>query len=126
MVNNKKHNNEVLIVDDEVDICFLLSGMLKKKNFHTACVTSLLAAENAMDRINPFIIFIDNHLPDGFGVDFIPHIKKEYPNTKVIMITAHDNMADRDKAFLNGVDFFIGKPFTGDIINLTVDAAINS
>ena len=70
------------------------------------------------------ILFIDNHLPDGFGVDFIPIVKKDHPLTRIIMITAHDNITDRDKAFLNGVDFFVGKPFTGDTISKTLDAAI--
>lgn len=122
MKSTKLFNNEVLIVDDEVDICFLLSGMLKKKNLNSAYVTSLLAAGIAIERINPSILFIDNRLPDGLGVDFIPQVKKYHPNTKVIMITAHDNVADREKAFLNGVDYFIGKPFTGDTIYKTLAA----
>ena len=126
MKSSSQANNEVLIIDDEVDICFLLSGMLKKRNFHPAYVTTLKAAEKAIERINPSILFIDNRLPDGLGVDFIPGFKKEHPLTKVIMITAHDNNADREKAFLNGADYFIGKPFTGDMINKTVDAATHS
>jgi len=41
------------------------------------------------------------------------------------MITAHDSKDDRTKALENGADYFIGKPFTSDIIYKTVDELSN-
>ncbi|MBA2563734.1 MAG: hypothetical protein H0V14_12660 [Chitinophagaceae bacterium] len=35
---------DVLIIEDEVDICYLLSGILRKKNLNTSYVTTLFAA----------------------------------------------------------------------------------
>jgi two-component system, OmpR family, response regulator len=115
---------KALIIDDETDICYLLSKLLKKKNLDTAFVNSLSEASNALKESNPEIIFLDNHLPDGLGINYISYIKKNYPHTKIIMITAHDSLDDRAKAFKNGADFFIGKPFTNDIINKAVEAVV--
>jgi two-component system OmpR family response regulator len=108
---------KALIIDDEIDICYLLSGILKNRNVQTTYVTSLSEATVALQKQAPSIIFIDNYLPDGKGTDFIRHIKMVHPQTKIVMITAHDTLEDRTKALKMGADRFIGKPFTSAIIN---------
>ena len=118
-------NLKALIIDDETDICYLLSRLLKHKNLETAFVNSLSDANNALKNERPEIIFLDNHLPDGLGINYIPYIKKNYPDSKIIMITAHDSGDDRAKALENGADFFIGKPFSSEIIYKTVDQVSN-
>ncbi len=116
---------DVLIIEDEVDICYLLSGILRKKNLNTSYVTTLFAAREVLMKRYPDILFLDNHLPDGYGVDFLSFIKRDYPNTKIIMITAHDTGDDKQKAINEGADYFIGKPFTRDTIIKTVDTLIS-
>jgi two-component system, OmpR family, response regulator len=113
--------NKVLIVDDELDICYLLSGMLKQRNFLTGFVNTLSDAVIALQKDAPGILFLDNHLPDGFGLDFIPYIKKNYPETKVVMITAHDGAVERKQAYEGGVDLFVAKPLNRKMINDAID-----
>jgi two-component system, OmpR family, response regulator len=113
--------NKVLIVDDELDICYLLSGMLKQRNFLTGFVNNLSDAAIALQNDTPSILFLDNHLPDGFGLDFIPFIKKNYPAVKVIMITAHDGAVERRQAHEGGVDLFVAKPLNRKLINDAID-----
>ena len=118
--------NKVLIVDDELDICYLLSGMLKQRNFLTGFVNTLSDAVNALQTDTPSILFLDNHLPDGFGLDFIPYIKKNYPEVKVIMITAHDGAVERKQAYDGGVDLFVAKPLNRKLINDAIDKLYSS
>jgi two-component system OmpR family response regulator len=73
----------------------------------------------------PEIIFLDNHLPDGLGVNFISYIKRFHPLSKIVMITAHDNLADKQKAFKEGVDYFIGKPFSKETVNIIMENLIH-
>jgi len=114
-------NNKVLIVDDELDICYLLSGMLRQRNFQTGFVNSISEAATALQTNAPSLLFLDNHLPDGFGLEFIPFVKKNYPEIKIIMITAHDGAVERKKAYDGGVDLFIAKPLTRKMINDAID-----
>ncbi len=107
---------KVLIIDDEPDICYLLSTLLRKINIDTVFVHNITDARLQLQEYSPGVIFLDNHLPDGMGVDFIGHIKTTLPQTKIAMITAHDTTTDREKAMAEGADFFIGKPFTRDTI----------
>jgi DNA-binding NtrC family response regulator len=118
--------NKVLIVDDELDICYLLSGMLKQRNFLTGFVNTLSDAVVALQNDPPAILFLDNHLPDGFGLDFIPYIKKNYPDVKVIMITAHDGAVERRQAYEGGVDLFVAKPLNRKMINDAIDKLYSS
>ena len=115
---------KALIIDDEIDICYLLSGILRNKNIQSNYVNSIAEARLALQLNSPQIIFLDNHLPDGMGVNFINDIKKSNPATKVVMITAYDTALDRRKALAEGADFFIAKPFSRDIIFQTVEELI--
>ena len=116
---------KALIIDDETDICYLLSRLLKQKNYETSFVNTLTAANDALKAEHPEIIFLDNHLPDCLGMNYLLYIKENYPKCKIVMITAHDSVDDREKAMNNGADFFIGKPFTSDLIYEAVDAVSN-
>jgi len=115
---------EVLIVEDEIDICFLLTGILRKKNLQTTFVNSIHEAQDLLSIQHPSILFLDNNLPDGYGVDFIYQIKNSHPLTRIIMITADDTIANKNKALKAGADFFIGKPFTRDAINKIIDTVM--
>ncbi len=111
---------KALIVDDEVDICFLLSGILRQKQMKPSFVNTLASAKQSLQQDIPSIMFLDNHLPDGFGVDFIQYVKENYPQTKIVMITAHDGLAERKKAQAEGADLFISKPFTREVIDYAI------
>ena len=111
-----------LIIDDETDICFLLSSILRQKNFQTVFAGSLSEADKILDKQNLHsVIFLDNHLPDGLGVNNINRIKMRCPSSRIVMITAHDTTSDREKAQQEGVDFFIGKPFSKETIFKTLE-----
>ncbi len=119
MSNN---GTSVLIVDDEPDICYLLGDMLRQRNLDPFFANTLTDAEKSLKANHPSLMFLDNRLPDGFGLDCIPFIKKNYPNTKVIMMTAHDSLSDRKKAFAEGADLFLSKPLSKDIINTALNS----
>ena len=95
-------------------------------NFTTEMVNSIAAANTLLLSYQPQIIFLDNHLPDGLGVDFIQTIKIKNPKAKIIMITAHDSPSDRKLAFSQGVSDFIGKPFTVDAVHQSVRQVLQS
>lgn len=119
-------NVEALIIDDEADICYLLSSILKPKELDTTYVNNLSEASKILEVANPKIVFLDNHLPDGLGINFVREIRERHPQVKIIMITAHDTPYTRNKAYEKGVDYFIGKPFTKDEVYQTVKEALKN
>lgn len=105
----------ILILDDEIDICFLLGGFLKK---HFTKVTSIhnIASLNLEDLRNYNIIFIDNNLPDGSGFNEIARIKLKNSKIKIIAISAFDTISEKENALEKGADLFLGKPFSQEQI----------
>ena len=102
---------KVLIIEDEGDMCLLLNIMLNGKEMELDHVKKLSAAEEYLQKEQPAVVILDNKLPDGFGIDFIPHIKKNFPDLRIIMISGYDGSA-KDVALENGADRFLEKPFT--------------
>jgi len=115
---------KILIVDDEEDICYFLSRNLSKRGFTTTTSYSLAEAEKQLEMTRPDILLLDNHLPDGRGIDFVNKINSKYPDLKIIMITAHDSPEDRSKAYSSGIEYFLSKPFSIATINQVVDLMI--
>ena len=81
---------KVLIVEDEGDMCLLLNILLNGKEMELDHVKNLSAAEEYLQNEQPSVIILDNKLPDGFGLDLIPFLKKKYPSIKIIMISGFD------------------------------------
>jgi CheY-like chemotaxis protein len=116
---------KALIVDDETDICYLLSSILRQRNVQATFAGSLTEADKILDReAAPPIIFLDNHLPDGMGMNYVSKLKRNHPLSKIVMITAHDNITDRENALIEGVDFFIGKPFSRETVYKALEILI--
>jgi DNA-binding NtrC family response regulator len=115
-----KTTHTALIIDDENDICFLLSNILQKNNLRVTYVHSIAEGIVSLKQYEPSILFLDNYLPDGFGMDIFTYVKKEHVNTKIIMVTAHDTPEDRKIATQRGVNIFIAKPFTPDQIKIAL------
>ena len=109
---------EALIIDDEKDICFLHGSLLKKRNIRSKFVNTLRDAANLLELNEPEVIFLDNHLPDGMGLNFIGYIKRFHPLTKIVMITAYDTIMDKQRAFKEGVDYAVHANFLVEIRNL--------
>ena len=95
-----------------------------EKNVQLDHVKSLSAAETYLLEEQPSVVLLDNQLPDGFGVDFISFLKKNYPAVKIIMISGYDGAA-KDVALENGADSFIAKPFTREQLSQSVRALLN-
>jgi len=115
---------KILIVEDEGEMCLLLNILLDAKEMELDHVKYLSNAVEYLEKENPSVVLLDNKLPDGFGVDFISYIKKNYPGIKVIMISGFDSSA-RDVAMENGADDYIEKPFTRNQLFDSITRLIN-
>ncbi len=113
---------KLLVVEDEGQIGLVLNMILSDRNFDLDYVSSLLDAQEYLEKNKPSLVILDNKLPDGFGVDFISYIKKKYPSIKIIMISGFSTA--RDVALENGADMFLEKPFSMDKVNEAIDTVL--
>lgn len=131
MSSNAKDKNlmgDILIVDDEADICLLIEGILNDEGFRTRAATS---AEKAMAEIaarRPTLVILDIWL-QGSGMDglqLLDRIVKDHSEIPVIMISGHGNIETAVAAIKRGAYDFIEKPFKADRLVLQVRHALDT
>ena len=105
-----KNAYKVLIIDDESDLCFLLQTICQQKGLKTIIANNLEKAATEL-RENPDIIFLDNNLPDGSGLEFIHTIRKYTKDSFVVMMTAQSSDSFQKEVFQSGINYFLVKPF---------------
>jgi DNA-binding response OmpR family regulator len=110
-----------MIIDDDVDLSQLLATILETRKIHTLTVHTLQEAEDYLAYLKPTIIFLDNSFPEGLGVNFIKNIKSADEEIKIIMMTADTSLWIEQKAFDEGINYFVKKPFSSQIINGVLD-----
>jgi DNA-binding response OmpR family regulator len=108
-------NEMALVIDDELDICLMVTKHLQSLHFKTQYALTVEDAYLKIDRSDFALMFIDLTLPDGSGFDIINYVSAVKQTPKIIVISAQDNQAAY--ALSIGVSLFISKPFTIKTIN---------
>ncbi|MEG2239870.1 MAG: sigma-54 dependent transcriptional regulator [Alistipes sp.] len=114
---------KILIIDDEPQIRTLLARILSLEGYEVLQAENLAAATKQMATQGADVVLCDVFLPDGNGVEFLPHIKNLLPDSEVIMLTAHGNIADGVQAIKNGAFDYLTK---GDDNNRIVPLLANA
>ena len=99
---------KAVIIDDEIDICLLLGMILKKQGITTMLAHNLNDGMEKVISEQPMLIFLDNNLPDGQGIDQIANFREKMPKAKLFMISAMEGISE--KAIALGADGFVEKP----------------
>lgn len=114
---------KILIVDDDVDICILLQDYLNKNGFST---TISVSAKNAFDELKKEkyqIVFSDFRLGDKDGYEVLTKIKKDHPNTEVVIITGYSNIKSAVNLMKAGAFDYLSKPLMPEeLLNIANDA----
>ena len=104
-------NPRALIVDDEPDICELLSLTLARMGVDTRAVHDLASARRELQGTRDFALCLtDLRLPDGDGTELIEWIQNEVPELPVAVITAHGHVESAVLALKLGAFDFVRKP----------------
>jgi DNA-binding NtrC family response regulator len=112
----------VLIIDDEEELCMLMELVLERRHFQATSIHLLENCINIILKVKPDYIFLDNHLPDGKGIDFIRTMIDTYPHVKIVMMTAHDEKQLTQKALHEGASYFLHKPFNRNNIENIINS----
>ena len=113
--------HSVLIVDDDINLCTVLSEELNEEGFNATYVTG---AEEAIDYLqkgnNVDLILLDLKMPQHDGFFVLKNLKDIGLDTKVIVLTAYADVRSAiDSARLGAIDF-INKPYDLDELIITM------
>jgi two-component system response regulator HydG len=116
----------ILIIDDEINIGLILSKFLTRNGFEVNFVTSGLAATEALSKEEYTLVLCDFRLEDTDGREILKNIKKNYPNTGVIIITGYSDIKLAVELIKMGAYDYITKPLYPDEILTTINKAIET
>jgi DNA-binding NtrC family response regulator len=105
-----KERISVLIIEDEEDMALLLQVQLSER-YQTNVVQTLRDATSFLRDNRPDVVLLDNNLPDGLGLYFLPTIFAYSEKSAVIMMSALRSSSIEKEAIEQGALAFLEKPF---------------
>src|SRR5882672_1876950 len=113
----------ILLVDDDATIRELL-GVILRGNYQLTEADSGAALKQTFSKAQPDVILLDIKLPDADGLELLPQIKKQWPESEVIVLTGNATFDAAVEATKRGAYHFINKPFDTQGLLVTVERAL--
>ena len=117
-------NKSILIVDDDLTICYAFKKTFKTLNYSTEEAHNGIEAIDKLNKVKPVLIFMDITMPEMDGLEALERINKSNPQIPVIVITGNGNMETAIKAMQIGAYDYLTKPLDIDKIRITAQRAI--
>lgn len=119
---------DILVVDDEEDICLLIQGILEDEGYTTRSTHSATQTYKSFEDKIPDLVILDIWLHNSHhdGLQILETLKEKYPETPVVMISGHGNIETAVNAIKQGAYDFIEKPFKTDRLLLLVRRALET
>jgi DNA-binding NtrC family response regulator len=115
---------KIMVVDDTEGVREMVGLILQRAGYDPmpkATAAELLAS---FDQDKPDVVLLDLGLPDGDGMELLPKIKKQWPDTEVIMLTGNATFDKAVEATKLGAYHFQAKPFDQKILLLSLERAL--
>jgi two-component system, NtrC family, nitrogen regulation response regulator NtrX len=121
--------HDILIIDDEADICMSIAGVLKDEGYATREATDTALALAAIDARQPTLVILDLWLHGDKpleGFEILKRLRAEMASVPVVIISGHGTIETAVEAIKIGAYDFVEKPFKTDRLLLVVERAIEA
>ena len=116
----------ILVVEDDGGLQKYLKELLLDNGYSVQVVGDGVAAINSIQKLAPDLILLDLNLPIMSGEAVMLEVRKNYPDLKVIVLTAKDEVSDIIAGLNLGADDYITKPFIADELLARIKARLRN
>lgn len=120
---------QVLVVDDEKDLCWALQKILEGEGLRATVAVSARAALEAARKKSFQVAFLDAKLPDVDGIELARRLRSLKPETRCVLISGYlyeDDAMVREGLEEESICAFVAKPFRIDEVIRAVQTAMAS
>jgi DNA-binding NtrC family response regulator len=117
-------NSLVLIIDDERPILLTLEALLSRRGYRVETAGTASLGLKVLKTKSPALVLLDLQLPDAEGLQTLDEIKRQSPDTPVIILTAHDSLHNAIESIKRGAFHFISKPYAPEELLSLVEKAL--
>lgn len=119
--------SHILVIDDEEDLCWVLENVLRSEGFTVTSVNNGKEALACLTGQVFEVVFVDAKLPELDGLTLAAMIRKQSPQTSIILISGF--YYQEDQAITEGIEknlfnLFLAKPFDLEDIRLLARQAV--
>jgi CheY-like chemotaxis protein/signal transduction histidine kinase/HPt (histidine-containing phosphotransfer) domain-containing protein len=116
--------DRILVVDDSQDIRELLRRTLTYWGYETVTASSGQQALQLLEAERYNLVILDLMLPDQNGLDILGHIRQQWTEIQVIVLTAYASLENAIEALRLGADDYVTKPFHIEAMQSVVRRAL--
>ena len=116
----------VLVVDDQENMCWILSKILSDAGFSVKTANTAKEALSIADENKISAAIIDYRLPDSNGFDLLLNLRKQNGNLPCLLITSYGSSKLREEAFKLGFEAYFDKPFDNGVLIAALKKSLNT
>lgn len=102
---------KVVIIDDERTVQATLSAVLQRHGYAVETAPNAAQGRQLVAQMKPDLVLLDLGLPDADGLDVLKELKARDPSVPVMILTAHDSLANAIESIKLGAFHFVPKPY---------------
>jgi DNA-binding response OmpR family regulator len=118
------HSHNILVVDDEESIRFIMERTLAHENYCVDCAASGTDALKLLEAKHFHLVLLDLHMRPLSGIQVLTELRKRSQDTEVIILTGHSDIESAIEALRLGAFDYLMKPVQPDIVRQRVATAL--
>ena len=118
--------NRLLVVEDDADQRRLVADILRGNAFNVAEAGCVEEAHRQLNSSPIDLVLSDWKLPDGDGMGLFENVRKQFPETAFVLVTAYGTISHAVSAVRAGVDDYLTKPFERQALILAVERTLTA
>ena len=122
---NAKNKEHILVVDDSIATLEVLQRNLTTQGYTIYTAPGVTEAIEILDSTELDLVITDLKMPRVSGLDLVRHVRENYKNIEVIIITGYATVQGAVDAVKIGAEDYLPKPFTDDELYTAVSKALN-
>lgn len=120
-----RKKEQILVVDDAPDTLEVIERHLTSVGYRVITVPGVAEAVRALDTTRVDLVITDQKMPRASGMDLIRHVRENFRDTEVMMLTGYASIPSAVEAMRIGAREYLAKPFTEDELLSAVRRALD-
>ncbi len=113
-MSSKAEKERILVVDDAPDTLEVLRRNLTAEGYRVFTAAHVAAAVEILESTPVDLVITDFKMPKVSGMDLVRHVRENFKDVEVMMITGYPSIAGAVEAVKIGAEEYLAKPFTDD------------
>jgi DNA-binding NtrC family response regulator len=119
-VAKKPEKERILVVDDSAPTLEVLQRSLAAEGYQVLTASDVATAVTLLDATKVDLVITDFKMPKVSGMDLVRHVRENFRDTEVMMITGYPSIEGAVQAIKTGAEEYLSKPFTDEELSSAV------